>query len=35
MRNIIFNEEKITLDDGYFFGRGVFETILVKSSLYF
>lgn len=31
MRNIIFNEEKITLDDGYFFGRGVFETILVKS----
>lgn len=30
MRNIVFNEERITLDSGYFFGRGVFETILVK-----
>ena len=30
MRNIVFNAEKITLDSGYFFGRGVFETILVK-----
>lgn len=31
MRRIFFNEEKIDLDSGYFFGRGVFETILVKS----
>lgn len=30
MRDIIFNEYKINLDSGYFFGRGVFETILVK-----
>lgn len=30
MRNIVFNEGRITLDSGYFFGRGVFETILVK-----
>jgi len=30
MRTIVFNEERITLDSGYFFGRGVFETILVK-----
>lgn len=30
MREIIFNEYKINLDSGYFFGRGVFETILVK-----
>ena len=30
MRDIIFNEDKINLDSGYFFGRGVFETILVK-----
>ncbi len=32
MRNIIVNKEKITLDSGYFFGRGVFETILVKKN---
>lgn len=31
MRNIVFNEEKINLDSGYFFGRGVFETILVRN----
>lgn len=30
MRSIIYNEDKISLDSGYFFGRGVFETILVK-----
>ena len=30
MRDIIFNENKINLDSGYFFGRGVFETILIK-----
>jgi 4-amino-4-deoxychorismate lyase len=28
MRNIIYNHDKILLDDGLFFGRGVFETIL-------
>ena len=31
MRSIVFNEKKVDLDGGYFFGRGVFETILVKS----
>ncbi|MDV4152666.1 aminotransferase class IV [Clostridium sp. AL.422] len=31
MRNIIFNENKLELDNGYFFGRGVFETILIKN----
>ena len=30
MRNIYFNEENITLDEGLLFGRGAFETILVK-----
>lgn len=30
MRDIIFNDNKINLDSGYFFGRGVFETILIK-----
>lgn len=30
MRNIYFNEKNIELDDGVIFGRGVFETILVK-----
>ena len=30
MRKIVFKEDDITLDGGYFFGRGVFETILVK-----
>lgn len=30
MRNVIIGKEKITLDSGYFFARGVFETILVK-----
>ncbi|WP_066677592.1 aminotransferase class IV [Clostridium septicum] len=30
MRNIIYNDEKIILDEGIFFGRGVFETILIK-----
>ena len=32
MRNIIFNEKNIILDNGYFFGRGVFETILIKNN---
>ncbi len=32
MRSIVFNEEKINLDSGYFFGRGVFETILIKDN---
>lgn len=30
MRNIFFNKENIQLDEGVLFGRGVFETILVK-----
>ena len=30
MRTIIYNKDKIKLDSGYFFGRGVFETILIK-----
>lgn len=30
MRNIYFNEENITLDEGVLFGRGAFETIFVK-----
>jgi len=31
MRNIIHNEEKIVVDEGVFFGRGIFETILWKN----
>lgn len=31
MRNLICNNEKIQIDNGYFFGRGVFETILIKN----
>jgi 4-amino-4-deoxychorismate lyase len=30
MRQIIYGEDKISIDDGLFFGRGVFETILWK-----
>jgi len=30
MREIIYGEDKIRMDDGLFFGRGVFETILWK-----
>lgn len=30
MRNIIFNEDKIRLDSAFYFGKGVFETILIK-----
>jgi len=30
MRNIIYGEDKIFIDEGLFFGRGVFETILWK-----
>ena len=32
MREIIYGEDKIRIDDGLFFGRGVFETILWKDS---
>lgn len=32
MRNVIFNEENLIIDSGIYFGRGVFETILVKES---
>lgn len=31
MRNLIIGKDKISVDSGYFFGRGVFETILVKT----
>lgn len=30
MRNIYFNEKNIELDDGVLFGRGAFETILIR-----
>ncbi|MGL4875485.1 MAG: aminotransferase class IV [Clostridium sp.] len=30
MRNVIINDEKVYQDSGMFFGRGLFETILVK-----
>lgn len=30
MRNIIYKDEYIKLDSGYLFGRGVFETILIR-----
>ena len=30
MRKIIFNDDKALIDSGTFFGRGVFETILIK-----
>lgn len=30
MRKIIYNDEQIILDEGILFGRGVFETILIK-----
>ncbi|MGL4772918.1 MAG: aminotransferase class IV [Clostridium sp.] len=32
MRNIIFYEKLVEIDDGFMFGRGVFETLLVKNS---
>lgn len=35
MRKIIFNEEKALIDSGTFFGRGVFETILIKGEVHF
>jgi len=35
MRNIIHGEDKINIDEGLFFGRGVFETILCKDRLIF
>ena len=30
MRKIIYGEDKATIDEGLFFGKGVFETILWK-----
>lgn len=30
MRRIVHNYDKVMLDDGLFFGRGIFETILCK-----
>ena len=35
MRNIIINEENIFIDSGLFFGKGAFETILVKEKAVF
>ena len=35
MRKIIFNEDKVLIDSGIFFGRGVFETILVRGKAHF
>lgn len=35
MRKIIVEGEKVILDNGLFFGQGVFETILAKNSLLF
>lgn len=35
MRKIIFNEDNALIDSGTFFGRGVFETILVKNKPHF
>ena len=32
MRKIIYEEDNIKLDSGYLFGRGVFETILIKEN---
>lgn len=32
MRRIIFNEKDLIIDSGIYYGRGVFETILVKES---
>ena len=32
MRNVIVGKDNITIDNGYFFGRGVFETILIKDN---
>ncbi len=35
MRRIVYNDENIILDTGIYFGRGVFETILVKDRAIF
>ena len=35
MRKIIVDGESVSLDNGLFFGQGVFETILVNKSLVF
>lgn len=35
MREIIYNKDRINLDDGVFFGRGVFETIYSNGKLAF
>ena len=35
MRRIIYNEEEVLIDSGIYFGRGVFETILVKGKAHF
>ncbi|MDU6341286.1 MAG: aminotransferase class IV [Clostridium sp.] len=35
MRKIIFNDDKALIDTGIFFGRGVFETILLKGKPHF
>ena len=30
MRKVIYDNDNISIDSGVFFGRGVFETILVR-----
>ena len=30
MRKVIYDNDSISIDSGVFFGRGIFETILVK-----
>ena len=35
MRKIVFNDDKALIDTGIFFGRGVFETILLKGKPHF
>lgn len=35
MRKVIFNEDNVLIDSGTFFGRGVFETILIKNKPHF
>ena len=32
MRKVIYDNDSISIDNGVFFGRGVFETILVKAT---
>ena len=33
MRKVMYENDEIKIDNGLFFGKGVFETILVKKKL--